>query len=857
MSNLSDLLPAGASAKSITATDSGSGIAINKPVILETAGTVTQVAETTVVAALGSSAEFVALRVYDVCAAYDTVNDKFVIVYRKATALTWNAVVATVSGTTISYGTPVEINATAGDGAAIAYDVSAGKMVVVFHDSVGANYGRSAVGTISGTDISFATIVVFTSTAISSIGGLVYDANAQKVVVLYRNDWPYTGYSQVGTISGTLSWGAVATLSSNSVTVYDHSLTYDSTANKVVTSYRDNDTSDYGYSNVGTVSGTTISFGTPVVFESAITSSAVCSYDPNQDKTVIAYRDHGDSNDGKGIVGTVSGTSISFGTAATFMTGIAESIGITYDLTASKTVIAFRDTLPGTPISYMTSASLSGTTLTFDSNLSMAKDTSQNSCTYDPDNGKVLVAYLDDSDDGSGETGDASMFTTGADITNLTASNFLGIADEAISASASGVIVVQGGTKTGLGNASESANAGTPVQFESGNITYNASVFDSNANKIVAFYDDTANSNYGTAAVGTVSGMTSTWGTPVVFNSANSSYIAAAFDSDANKTVTVYRDAGNSYYGTAIVGTVSGTSISFGTEADFNAASTTNIGIGFDSTANKVVVAFRDDGNSDYGTAVVGTVSGTGISFGAEATFQTNQTSLHHVVYDPDENKTVLAYKHVGNSDYGTSNVCTVTGTSISIGADVIFKGAGADPGGAVYDTAANKVVIAYGISGAANAIVGTVSGTSISYGAEAEMVGTSTSVKSAAFDSSSNKTIVTFVEAVTTFDGWAIAGTVSGTSISFATSLNFTDPNNANNIATAYDSNADRTVFTYKDAATSDGQAVIYTPTTSFVTASSYYVQADGTFATSAGTPSVKAGLAISTTALLLNGDS
>jgi hypothetical protein len=444
MSNLSDLLPAGASAKSITATDSGSGIAINKPVILETAGTVTQVAETTVVAALGSSAEFVALRVYDVCAAYDTVNDKFVIVYRKATALTWNAVVATVSGTTISYGTPVEINATAGDGAAIAYDVSAGKMVVVFHDSVGANYGRSAVGTISGTDISFATIVVFTSTAISSIGGLVYDANAQKVVVLYRNDWPYTGYSQVGTISGTLSWGAVATLSSNSVTVYDHSLTYDSTANKVVTSYRDNDTSDYGYSNVGTVSGTTISFGTPVVFESAITSSAVCSYDPNQDKTVIAYRDHGDSNDGKGIVGTVSGTSISFGTAATFSTGVAESIDATYDLTASKTVIVFRDTLPATPISYMTSASLSGTTLTFDSNLSIANDTSLHSCTYDPDNGKVFVAYLDDSDDGSGDTGDASMFTTGAGVTNLTASNFLGIADEAISASASGVIVGAG-----------------------------------------------------------------------------------------------------------------------------------------------------------------------------------------------------------------------------------------------------------------------------------------------------------------------------------------------------------------------------------------------------------------------------
>lgn len=86
--------------------------------------------------------------------------------------------------------------------------------------------------------------------------------------------------------------------------------------------------------------------------------------------------------------------------------------------------------------------------------------------------------------------------------------------------------------------------------------------------------------------------------------------------------VVAYRDGSAGNYGKAVVGTVSGTSISFGTEVDFNAASTTNIGIGFDSTANKAVIAFRDDGNSDYGTAVVGTVSGTSISFGSEAVFK-------------------------------------------------------------------------------------------------------------------------------------------------------------------------------------------------------------------------------------------
>ena len=42
----------------------------------------------------------------------------------------------------------------------------------------------------------------------------------------------------------------------------------------------------------------------------------------------------------------------------------------------------------------------------------------------------------------------------------------------------------------------------------------------------------------------------------------------------------------------------------------------------FDSTNNKVVIAYRDGSNSDYGTAIVGTVSGTSISFGSEVIFE-------------------------------------------------------------------------------------------------------------------------------------------------------------------------------------------------------------------------------------------
>jgi hypothetical protein len=37
--------------------------------------------------------------------------------------------------------------------------------------------------------------------------------------------------------------------------------------------------------------------------------------------------------------------------------------------------------------------------------------------------------------------------------------------------------------------------------------------------------------------------------------------------------------------------------------------------------SNKVVIAYKNQGNSSYGTAIVGTVSGTSISFGTEVVF--------------------------------------------------------------------------------------------------------------------------------------------------------------------------------------------------------------------------------------------
>jgi hypothetical protein len=143
----------------------------------------------------------------------------------------------------------------------------------------------------------------------------------------------------------------------------------------------------------------------------------------------------------------------------------------------------------------------------------------------------------------------------------------------------------------------------------------------------------------------------------VVFESASSDLISATYDSTNNRVVISYRDNDNSNYGTAIVGTVSGTSISFGTAVVFESASSSAISTTYDSTNNRVVVAYRDNDNSDYGTAIVGTVSGTSISFGTAVVFESANTNLTSAIYDSTNNRVVIAYQDVGNSSYGTAIV--------------------------------------------------------------------------------------------------------------------------------------------------------------------------------------------------------
>jgi len=234
-------------------------------------------------------------------------------------------------------------------------------------------------------------------------------------------------------------------------------------------------------------------------------------------------------------------------------------------------------------------------------------------------------------------------------------------------------------------------------------------------NKVLITYSDSGNSNFGTGIVGTVSGNSISFGTAAVFESVQSPYSCSAYIEN-NKAVIAYRDDGNSYYGTAVVATISGTSLSYGTPVVFESAQSDYISIEFIGS-DKVVIAYSDEGTNN-GYAVVGTVSGTSISFGTPVQFESGSTEFTSVTYIGND-KIVISYRDGGNSDAGTAVVGTISGTSISFGTPVVFVAATSAYINISY-IGNNRVAITYRDgtnSGYATAIIGTVSGTSISFG--------------------------------------------------------------------------------------------------------------------------------------------
>ena len=461
------------------------------------------------------------------------------------------------------------------------------------------------------------------------------------------------------------------------------------------------------------------------------------------------------------------------------------------------------------------------------------------------------------------------------------------------------VIVQSDGTVAGAAATTLSDSVGTPTVYNSGS-TSDTDVVHASDERFVIAYKDDGSSSYGTVIVATINpdDNSVTFGTEVVFEYGNTNKCQAVYHPDQDKIVVCYYDFGNNSYGTAVAMSLNGTSVSLGSPQVFHSAPSFDIAATYDSSSQRVVVAYRDNANSQQGTARLLRIdSDNTIDVGNAAIFNNGQTRNISLAHDTTNNKLVVAYKDTDNNNRGIANVGTVNTSdyTISWGSESVFQYSETSDTSTVFDPSTGKILITYSNGGDGSkgkAIVGTVSGTDITFGTAVVFNQNQSYNTNTVYVPKSRQVLVSYRDAASGYSQVLKTATISGTTVSFGSSVFLsTSGNNADQAGLAYDTTNNRAFISYKDQDdSSKGKAVVYTPPlpggtatagnflgfsdaaytngqtatiqmagsvddaqTGLTTGSKFFVQNDGSIGTAASTPSIFAGTAISSTKIIV----
>ena len=358
--------------------------------------------------------------------------------------------------------------------------------------------------------------------------------------------------------------------------------------------------------------------------------------------------------------------------------------------------------------------------------------------------------------------------------------------------------------------------------------------YDSTNNKCVVSYQFSAGTGQSKVATVDPSDNSITFGSAAQFSS-ESEQITSIFDDSSGKIVLAFRskEAATEFNILARVGTVSGTSISWGTAATVSSVNSQWVSLGNDIDSNKIVFAYLA---SSQGKSKVGTVSGTSISFGSEATFTTNATYISSMAYHDALDKMILTYRDSGNSNYPTSVVGTVSGTSISFGTPVVLNSAygGTFKRASAYNSSLGKVFTVYSPSGGSVIQELTASGTTLVKG-DTTALGQEAAFQCLNYISSLNTMLITYRG--TDSDGYASL-------LGFLVNLT---AENYIGIAATGAPDGQGAKINIKGAVDENQSGL--------TAGQSYYVQTDGTLGTTPASPSVFAGTAVAATKLIVKG--
>ena len=440
--------------------------------------------------------------------------------------------------------------------------------------------------------------------------------------------------------------------------------------------------------------------------------------------------------------------------------------------------------------------------------------------------------------------------------------------------------------------------AGSRALIATDNLRRPAACYVPDGNKIVIAAHNASSSNPLAYNVGDVTDAGAiTWGAswPNIDTENIQAMPGLCYDTTNDKVVVLYYSSTSNKIWSK-VGTISGTSISWGSRVEVYGADSNNFRcqrLIFDSTNSKVIALYRRGGGNNP-NARVGTVSGTSISWGTESAMNNNESDQMDMAYDPDTQRVIGISKDQSGSE-ARVYVGTVSGTDITWGANnSIDAGQPSYYPTVAYDTKNNKVVVQYETnSNVTKYKVGTVTGGStntISWSSAYDVVTSDVNNQEIFFDATSERLVSFYRDASS--DVYVKSGSLSGSTITWgnpymidgygvpheyftglilqngiaATVANNSDTSNRFYSNTAIlgtpSSNAttDNFIGFARDAAANDATAkidvsgAVNVSQSGLTAGEKYYVQKNGSLATTEDTPKVFAGTAISASKLIVN---
>lgn len=290
------------------------------------------------------------------------------------------------------------------------------------------------------------------------------------------------------------------------------------------------------------------------------------------------------------------------------------------------------------------------------------------------------------------------------------------------------------------------------------------------SSSVIVTWEDAALNDDIWACVGTISGTTITWGTPVtVSGAAVTGSLPQVVALSSTSAMIAYADTTNNGI-KAVVLSISGTTITVNTivSVTSNAIDTLSL-TKLSSTAALLVF----DGSTDKGKAVVLSVSGTTIT--SNTAFQFNgssNTAPQCVVSAISSTQALVVYSDSGNSSFSTAQVLNISGTTVSGNTKYVFNSTASSIFQicAVSSTTFGLVYHNSADSGFTATQVLSVAGTVVTFGSAVRVINLVMQMGYAAITAADSQSLFIFYRNVTNSLGIGVVGTISGTAITLDT---------------------------------------------------------------------------------------